>query len=119
MALEFLTVLEKEKVLQNVRKTGEYFRRRLLELKKKYPFIREVRGRGLMLALDLAMPSRPFVQLATLERGVIINSTHDTVLRFLPPLIVEKKHVDQLANTLDSLFASTRWEVGASSARGK
>jgi len=109
VALEFLAILQEEKVLQNVRKTGEYFRRRLLDLKKKYPFIREVRGKGLMLALDLAVPSRPLVQMA-LERGVIINSTHETVLRFLPPLTVERKHVDQVAATLDSMFASVQWE---------
>ena len=109
VALEFLAVLEKEKVLKNVRKTGEYFRRRLLELASKYPFIREVRGRGLMLALDLTIPSRPFVQLA-MDRGFIINNTHDTVLRFLPPLIVEKKHVDALCKALDEIFANTLWE---------
>ena len=109
VALEFLAVLEKEKVLKNVRKTGEYFRRRLLELAGKYPFIREVRGRGLMLALDLTIPSRPFVQLA-MARGFIINNTHDTVLRFLPPLIVEKKHVDALCKALDEIFANTPWE---------
>ncbi len=109
VALEFLAVLEKEKVLKNVRKTGEYFRRRLLELAAKYPFIREVRGRGLMLAIDLTIPSRPFVQMA-MDRGFIINSTHDTVLRFLPPLIVEKKHVDSLCKALDEIFASTPWE---------
>ena len=109
VALEFLAVLEKEKVLKNVRNTGEYFRRRLLELASKYPFIREVRGRGLMLALDLTIPSRPFVQLA-MDRGFIINNTHDTVLRFLPPLIVEKKHVDALCKALDEIFANTLWE---------
>ena len=109
VALEFLAVLEKEKVLKNVRKTGEYFRRRLLEMAAKYPFIREVRGRGLMLALDLAIPSRPFVQMA-MDRGFIINSTHDTVLRFLPPLIVEKKHVDALCKMLHEIFANTPWE---------
>ena len=118
VALEFLSVLEDEKILRNVRKVGDYFRGRLLALKKKYPFIREVRGRGLMLAIDLAMPSRPFVQLA-IDRGVIINSTHDTVLRFLPPLIVEKKHVDQLIKTLDSIFSSTVWDPGRGSNEGK
>jgi len=110
VALEFLSVLREEKILQNVRKTGAYFHRRLLQLKQKYPWIREVRGRGLMLALDLAIPSKPFVQQA-LERGVIVNSTHDTVLRFLPPLIVEKKHVDQVCATLDTLFASIVWNA--------
>ena len=114
VALEFLAVLEKENVLKNVRKTGEYFRRRLLEMAAKYPFIREVRGRGLMLALDLAIPSRPFVQMA-MDRGFIINSTHDTVLRFLPPLIVEKKHVDALCKMLDEIFANTPWEPAGKS----
>ncbi|MCH8266556.1 MAG: aspartate aminotransferase family protein [Acidobacteria bacterium] len=114
VALEFLAVLEKEKVLKNVRKTGEYFRRRLLEMAAKYPFIREVRGRGLMLAIDLAIPSRPFVQMA-MDRGFIINSTHDTVLRFLPPLIVEKKHVDALCKMLDEIFANTPWEPAGKS----
>lgn len=109
VALEFLDVLDQEKILKNVRKTGEYFRRRLLELRKKYSFIREVRGRGLMLAIDLTMPSKPFVQLA-LDRGLIINSTHDTVLRFLPPLIIEKKHVDEFYKIMDSIFASTAAE---------
>ncbi|MBI2817846.1 MAG: aspartate aminotransferase family protein [Acidobacteria bacterium] len=109
VALEFLDVIEKEKILKNVRKTGEYMRKKLLALKKKYPFIRDVRGRGLMLAIDLAMPSRSFVQLA-LDRGLIINSTHDTVLRFLPPLIIEKKHVDQFYKIMDEIFAATEWE---------
>ncbi|MBI4461163.1 MAG: aspartate aminotransferase family protein [Acidobacteria bacterium] len=104
VALEFLAVLKEEKVLTNVRTVGNYFRRRLLALQKKYSFIREVRGRGLMLALDLIMPSKPFVQKA-MERGIIINSTHETVLRFLPPLTAEKQHVDLLCKTLEVIFA--------------
>ncbi|MBI1956047.1 MAG: aspartate aminotransferase family protein [Acidobacteria bacterium] len=104
VALEFLAVLKEEKVLANVRTVGNYFYRKLLALQKKYSFIREVRGRGLMLAIELDMPSKPFVTKA-MERGVIINSTHETALRFLPPLIVEKQHVDLLCATLDSIFA--------------
>ena len=106
VALEFLSVLEDEKILKNVRKTGEYLERRLMELKKKYPFILAVRGAGLMRALELAMPSKPFVQKA-LDRGLIINSTHDTALRFLPPLIIEKKHVDQFHKVMDEIFEET------------
>jgi acetylornithine/succinyldiaminopimelate/putrescine aminotransferase len=104
VALEFLAVLKDEKVLQNVRRVGRYFRRRLEKLRTKHALIREVRGRGLMLAIDLSVPSRPFV-LKALDRGVIINSTHDTVLRFLPPLIVEEKHVDSVCDLLDTIFA--------------
>jgi acetylornithine/N-succinyldiaminopimelate aminotransferase len=109
VALEFLSVLEDEKILKNVRKTGDYLGRRLLELKKKYTFIREVRGTGMMRAIELAMPGKPFVQKA-LDRGLIINSTHDTALRFLPPLIIEKKHVDQFYKIMDEIFAETESE---------
>ena len=104
VALEFLAVLREEKILAHVRKVGKYFHHRLLDLKKKHPLIREVRGKGLMLALDLDRPSKPFVQ-AALERGLIVNSTHDTVLRFLPPLILTPQQVDLASAILDALFA--------------
>jgi len=105
VALEFLAVLKEEKVLSNVRRVGQYFYKRLLALKKKHPLIREARGKGLMLAIDLDRPSRPFVEQA-LARGLIINSTHDTVLRFLPPLIIGTKEVDRACDILDSIFAA-------------
>ena len=114
VALEFLSVLKRERVLKNVRKTGDYFRRRLLGLQKKHPMIREVRGRGLMLAIDLDRPSRPIV-LRALERGLIVNNTHDTVVRFLPPLIVDKKLVDTACKVLDAVL--TEAERDAEKAR--
>ena len=106
VALEFLAVLKEEKVLSNVRRVGQYFYKRLLALKKKHPLIREARGKGLMLAIDLDRPSRPFVEQA-LARGLIINSTHDTVLRFLPPLIIGTKEVDRACDILDSISAAS------------
>jgi acetylornithine/N-succinyldiaminopimelate aminotransferase len=106
VALEFLAVLKQEKVLQNVRKTGAYFQRRLTELQRKHPMIRAVRGRGLMLAMDLDRPSKPLA-LQALERGLIINSTHDTVLRFLPPLIIDKKLVDRACEILDLILTES------------
>ena len=105
VALEFLAVLKEEKVLANVRRVGQYFHKRLLALQKKHPLIREARGKGLMLAIDLDRPSRPFVEQA-LERGLIINSTHNTVVRFLPPLIVGTREVDRACDILDSIFAA-------------
>lgn len=113
VALEFLAILKDEKLLQNAKKTGGYFQRRLLDLKKKHAMIREVRGRGLMLAIDLDRPSRPLVQKA-LGRGLIINSTHDTVLRFLPPLIVDRKLVDMASKTLDAILTEAEQESPAS-----
>ena len=109
VALEFLAVLKEEKILPHVRQVGQYFYKQLLALQKKHPLIQEARGKGLMLAIDLDRPSRPFVQ-AALDRGLIINSTHDTVLRFLPPLIIEKKHVDQACAILDALFTEASRE---------
>ena len=103
VALEFLAVLKDEKVLQNVRKMGAYLTKKLLQLQKKHPMIHAVRGRGLMLAIDLDRASKPIVVRA-LERGLILNSTHDTVIRLLPPLIIDKKLVDQGCSILDELL---------------
>lgn len=105
VAIEFLAVLREEKILAHVRTVGNYFRNRLLDLQKKYPLLRDVRGKGLMLAVDLDRPSRPFVP-AALDRGLILNSTHETVLRFLPPLILTKPQVDLACSLLDALFAA-------------
>jgi acetylornithine aminotransferase/acetylornithine/N-succinyldiaminopimelate aminotransferase len=102
-AIEFLAVLKKERLLPHVRTTGKYFREQLLKLAKKHALIREVRGRGLMLALELDRPSKPFA-LQALERGLIINSTHETTLRFLPPFIVNRKLIDKACGILGDLF---------------
>ena len=64
----------------------------------------QVRGRGLMLGIQLEFPGNQFVT-ACLERGFLVNCTVDTVLRFLPPLIVTESAVDLLVGTLDELFA--------------
>ena len=68
-----------------------------------------------MLAADLDRPSRTLTMKA-LERGLIINSTHDTVLRFLPPLIVDKKLVDLACATLDAILTEAEQEVARASA---
>ncbi len=102
VALEFLDVLPS--LLPAIREHGAYFRRRLQALVEKYDFVREVRGEGLMLGLDLTIPAKPFV-LGAMEKGLLINATHDTVLRFLPPYIVTPKEINRLVETLDQLFA--------------
>ncbi|MGH9813556.1 MAG: aminotransferase class III-fold pyridoxal phosphate-dependent enzyme, partial [Candidatus Acidiferrales bacterium] len=104
VALAFLETIERERLLVNIRRTGRYFRARLEELKKRYDFIRTVRGAGLMLAVELSFPGKEVVKLA-LAQGVIINCTHNTVLRFLPPYITQPKHVDKVVSVLDSIFA--------------
>lgn len=104
VALEFLDIIEQEKLLSHARRVGRYFLRRLRELKRKHSLIKEVRGRGLMLAAELAVPARPYVDRAQ-SAGLLINSTHDTVLRFLPPFIITEKHVDTAVGVLDRILA--------------
>ncbi|MDR3281830.1 MAG: aspartate aminotransferase family protein [Endomicrobium sp.] len=82
-----------KKFLNNTLKIARYFRVNLENLKKKYPIIREVRGLGLMLGIDLTVNGKDIVNYC-MDKKLIINCTHDTVLRFLPPLIITKKDID-------------------------
>jgi len=109
VALAFLETIEREHLLANVRRMGDYFRLRLEELQKRYDFIRTVRGMGLMLAMDLAFPGKEVVKQA-LAKGVVINCTHNTVLRFLPPYIIELRNVDKVISVLNSIFAQMQAE---------
>jgi acetylornithine/N-succinyldiaminopimelate aminotransferase len=100
VAIEFLR--EEKKLLKHVRAIGEYFRAGLTALDRKYKSIQDVRGAGLMLALELDSPElAKAVTKQLLDDGIIINRTHETVLRFLPPYIIQKKHVDQIIKALD------------------
>ncbi len=105
VSLEFLDILEQENMLEHVKRVGEYMHACLEELKDHFHFIKSVRGRGLMLAIDLEFPTRPLM-LAALEAGLLINSTHDTVLRFLPPFIVGEQEVDRAMRILRKVLAA-------------
>jgi acetylornithine/N-succinyldiaminopimelate aminotransferase len=101
VAIEFLR--EEKKLLKHVRTLGEYFHAALEALDKKHKSIHDVRGAGLMLAVDLDSPElAKAVAKQLLHQGIIINRTHETVLRFLPPYVIQKKHVDQLIGALDA-----------------
>jgi acetylornithine/N-succinyldiaminopimelate aminotransferase len=82
---------------------GGYFKSRLEEFRQKYPFVREVRGYGLILGMELDRPGGPVVN-ACMDRGFLINCTQEKVLRFIPPLIVQKEEIDQLVDTLGEIF---------------
>ena len=101
VAIEFLRQLDE--LLGHVGKVGKYFVSQLQELKASHDAINEVRGMGLMLAIDLKSAEVAKAVVGDLlDKGILINRTHDTVLRFLPPYIVEKKHVDSVITALDS-----------------
>jgi acetylornithine aminotransferase len=103
-ALEVLRVMEKENIFEYCRKTGDYFKSRLMELKQKYSVIEEVRGLGLMLGMKLSEKGAPFVQ-ACMEKGFLINCTQEYVLRFVPPLVISREEIDSLIRCLDEIFA--------------
>ena len=103
-ALAAVEVIEELIKDDKVIKKGEYFISKLMSLKDKYGFIKEVRGLGLMIGVELEFNGSEIVK-KMLEKGFLINCTSDTVLRFLPPLIVEREHIDALVDALDDVFA--------------
>jgi len=104
VANEVFRQISQDGFLDRVRSVGEYFKDQLLALQEKYSFIREVRGRGLILGMELEFPGSEVVSLCQ-ERGALINCTAEKVLRFLPPLIVTRKEVDRLTEILETIFA--------------
>ncbi len=105
VAISFLETLDG--LLDHVQQIGAYFRAQLESLASKHSNVREVRGLGLMLGIEIDSPdtAKAIVQ-QLLQEGIIINRTHETVLRFLPPYIVQKKHVDEVIHALDSALSS-------------
>lgn len=103
VALEYFAIIEDEGLLENVSRVGAYLQERLKSLAGRYAAVREVRGRGLIQGLQLAIPARPIVEQALAE-GVLFNSTQDTVLRFLPPFLLQEKHVDKGIRVLKKLL---------------
>jgi acetylornithine/N-succinyldiaminopimelate aminotransferase len=103
VALEYLAVVEEENLLESVSRVGAYLREQLLLLAERIPVAREARGRGLIQGLQLEIPARPIVEQA-LGEGVLFNSTQDTVLRFLPPFLLQEKHVDKGIRVLKKLL---------------
>jgi acetylornithine aminotransferase/acetylornithine/N-succinyldiaminopimelate aminotransferase len=111
-ALEFLNVVEDEKLLENIRARGSELREGLSGLAAKFPFVREIRGEGLMIGIELSIDGAPFVAQA-LQRGLLINCTHDFTLRFLPPFLVTRAQVRQFLRLLEKLFVSTPQKAAA------
>jgi len=107
VALEYLAIVEEENLLANVAKVGGYLNQQLQELARTYAVGKEVRGRGFIQGLDLEIPSRPIVE-AALEQGILINSTQDTVVRFLPPFLLQEQHVDKGIRVLRKLLGKKR-----------
>ena len=88
-SLEVFRIIKREKILEKVRRQGAYLREKLYEFKDKFGIIKEVRGLGLMWALELRVDSAPLFKEA-FKNKLIVNSTHGTVLRIMPALTIDK-----------------------------
>jgi acetylornithine/N-succinyldiaminopimelate aminotransferase len=103
-ALEFLTIVEDEDLLANARARGAELHEGLQKLASRLDFIREVRGEGLIVGIDLSVEGPPFVQEA-LRRGLLINCTHEHILRLLPPLIIRARDVAEFLAKFETVLA--------------
>ena len=119
VAISVINTIEKEQLLQHVTDLGNYFKTRLSDLARKHGVIVDVRGLGLMLAIELDSADLAKQAVAEmLNRKILINRTSETVLRFLPPYILQKMHVDETVDALDQVFQNYAPHAVASSSTG-
>jgi acetylornithine/N-succinyldiaminopimelate aminotransferase len=105
VALEFFDILDE--LLPSIVSVGGYFRMRLTELARHHSFIREIRGHGLMVGVDLEFPGKQLV-IDGMKEGLLFNCTHETVLRFLPPYILTEQDIDRAMLGLSKVLKNAR-----------
>jgi acetylornithine aminotransferase/acetylornithine/N-succinyldiaminopimelate aminotransferase len=114
VATTVIDTMQRENLLEHIEEVGGFFKARLEELKAKHDCVMEVRGLGLMLGIELnsaELAKRVAAQM--MERRIIINRTSETVLRFLPPYILEKKHIELAIDALDEILKANTELAGA------
>jgi acetylornithine aminotransferase/acetylornithine/N-succinyldiaminopimelate aminotransferase len=106
VAVAVVDEIKQSRLLDHITSTGDYFRTRLRDLQAKYPSIVDVRGLGLMIGVELNSDALAKSILAgMMDRRILLNRTHETVLRFLPPFLITREHVDQTIAALSELLA--------------
>jgi acetylornithine/N-succinyldiaminopimelate aminotransferase len=106
VALEFLKIVEDEKLLGNIRVRGQELRAGLEKLLSKFAFVKEIRGEGCMFGVELSLDGGPFVAEA-LKRGLLINCTHDFTIRLLPPFLISKAQVREFLQLFETVLSKT------------
>ena len=100
VALEFLNIIEDANLLANIRERGAELRQGIEKLAAKFDFIREVRGEGLIIGIDLSIDGAAIVTQA-LRGGLLINCTHEHIVRLLPPFIIRRQDVTEFLSKLE------------------
>ncbi|MCT1482695.1 ornithine--oxo-acid transaminase [Staphylococcus hominis] len=101
VSIAALDVIIDENLPEHSNELGEYFKTELQKI--NHPAIKEVRGRGLFIGMELHESARPFCE-ALKEKGLLCKETHDTVIRFAPPLVITKEELDEALNRIRSVF---------------
>ena len=101
-----IEAIEEDNLLENAASVGRYAKEKLSELKQKHFIIDHVRGIGLMIGVQLKASGKEIVE-KCLEKGLRINCTNESVLRFMPPMIVTKKEIDQAVDILDGVLSES------------
>lgn len=118
VALEFLSTVEEESLLENVRERGAELRIALEKLQSRFDFISEIRGEGLILGLDLSIEGAPLIEEA-LRCGLIINCTHEHILRLLPPFIIRAQQIREFLHKFETVLEKAprkAWQPAVASA---
>ena len=105
-AIAVFDIIEKEDILFNCRKIGEFLKEELIRLTSKYDLIKEIRGKGLMLGLELNQPAEPIIQKSAAS-GLLILSAGENVIRLLPPLTIGESEVNKAVRILDCVLRET------------
>lgn len=100
-----LDLFEEERILDHVNEIAPYLEKQLDELAGQFPFVKERRGKGLMQGLELSIPAGGIISQA-LEKGLVLISAGASIIRFVPPLIIEKKHVDEMIEIMKSILTA-------------
>jgi acetylornithine aminotransferase/acetylornithine/N-succinyldiaminopimelate aminotransferase len=117
VAVAVIDTMKRDHVLEHVQQIGKYFIDQLKSLTSRHPAIVDVRGLGLMLGVELASDSlAKHVVSAMMEQHVLINRTSETVLRFLPPYVIQRRHVDETVALLDSILSNSAAQASTSAA---
>jgi acetylornithine aminotransferase/acetylornithine/N-succinyldiaminopimelate aminotransferase len=105
VAIAVIDTIKQQKLLDHVRSTGDYFLASLRKLQARHAAILDVRGVGLMIGIELASADlAKQLHAAMMQRRILLNRTHETVLRFLPPYLITREHIDQTIAALDELL---------------
>ena len=107
-AFKVLELFEERKIVDHVREVGDYLGKKLKALADRYDVVTEQRGMGLIQGLEFSVPVAPIVNQALLEQKLVLISAGTNVIRFVPPLVIEKEHVDEMIEKLETVIKSQK-----------